>query len=103
MTDIETNNLRLHARVLAALESEDEAIAFLRELYTPQELRVASQRVGIAELLIQKIHQKEIIEILTTAARKPSSATVSRVNDVIQNGDGCLRKIITRGSGAEGC
>ena len=105
MNDAETNNLRLYARVLAALESEDEAIAFLLELCYAHELRAIAQRVGIAELLIQGIPHIEIAEMLCdkSTGRKPSSPTISRVNVVLENGEGYLRQIVTRGSEAEGC
>jgi len=55
--------------------------------------------VGIGELLIQKIPYKKINEMLG----HPSSATINRVNDIVKNGDGSFRKIITRANGVEGC
>jgi len=104
MTDVETKNLALLTRTLAALDSPKEAEAYLRELCTPQEIRAIAQRAGIAELLIQKIPYMKIAELLGDKnAKRPSTATVNRVNDVVQNGDGYLHKMILRATGAEGC
>jgi len=98
MTDIETNNLMLLARILPALESQDEALAFLRELCTPKEAKFLAQRAGIAELIMQQVSHKRIMEVLGN----PSSATVCRVNDMVQSGGGYLCRLIARASGVEG-
>jgi len=104
MTKVQTNNLELLGRILAALESQDEALAFLGELCTPQEVKTIAQRVGIAELLMLHIPQKEIISMLCQGepTRKTSSSTVSRVNDVLENRGGYLGRMVARVSGAEG-
>jgi len=104
MTDIEAKNLLLLARALSALESPDEIIAFLRELCTSQETRSISQRLGIAELLMQGIPQRMIGGMLCNgdAARRPSTATISRVSDVVKNGNGHLCRVIARANGVEG-
>ena len=103
MCDIETNNLKLYARVLAALESPDEALALLRELYTPQEIRATAQRLAIAELLIQKTPYVKIRELLGDKETKgPSTSTVGRINETVQYGGGHLKKMITRVNGVEG-
>lgn len=98
LTDIERKNLLLLALILPAIESQDEALAFILELCTPNEARMLPQRVGIAELLVQKIPHKKIVERLGN----PSSATVSRVSETVQKGDSILRKVIMRASGVEG-
>ena len=104
MNDVETNNLALYARTLAALESPDEALAFMGELCTRKELRDTAKRLGIAELLLQGVPQLEIADMLCPGdgEPKPSSATIARVNDVVKNGDGHLCKIIARANGVEG-
>ena len=104
MNDIETNNQELFARVLVALDTPDEALAFMRELCTPQELRILSQRTGIAELLMQGFSQQMINEMMCdgTEGRRPSTATINRVSAAIKDGDGHLCKMIARANGVEG-
>jgi len=104
MNDVEAHNLELYGRVLAALETPDEALAFMRELCTHRELRDTAQRLEIAELLIQEIPKQMITRIMCDGdgARRPSTATINRVNEVVKNGDGHLCKMIARAKGVEG-
>jgi len=102
MPDAEMKNLMLLARALAALESPEEAIAFMQELCFPQEVRAIAQRLGIAELLMQGVTQVEIIELLRYGLRKPSTSTVNRVGNVVKNGGGHLCRVIARANGVEG-
>ena len=104
MTNAETNNLILLSHVLAVFESPDEALAVLRELCTPQEIRVIAQRLGIAELLMQGIPQQKIHMMMCHGenARRPSTATIARVSGIVKNGDGHLCRMIARANGVEG-
>jgi len=105
MNDVEISNLRLLTRALAALETPEEAEDFLHELCTPKEIRALAQRLAIAELLVQKIPYSKIGEALDSPGdegSRPSAATISRVNDTVQNGDGSLGKIIMRVSDVQG-
>ena len=98
MNEIETNNLRLLCMAVVALETPEEAWSFLLELCTHQEIKVISQRLAIAELLLQKIPYAQINIMLDS----PSTATISRINDTVKNGNGSLGRIVTRVNGAEG-
>jgi uncharacterized protein YerC len=103
IVSIEENNRRLLFRTLAALESEDEAAAFIMELCYPQEIKNMAQRVAIAELRVQNFTYQDIIKQLMRGLSTVSTATVNRVSDTVKNGPGYLRKIIQRTSGVEGC
>jgi len=105
MNETETSNLTLLTRVIAALEFPDETFEFLRELCTPHEVKVMAQRLGIAELLMQGIPQKEITTMLCdgAAAHRPSSATICRVSEIVKHGEGHLCRMIARAQGIEGC
>jgi len=104
MKDVEANNLELYARVLVALETPEEAIATMQELCTHNEIRIIAQRAGIAELLMQDIPQKDIIGKLChgDGTSGPSPATINRVREILENGDGHLCKMIARANGVEG-
>lgn len=79
------------ARAVAALRTEDEAIAFLRDLCTVRELQEFSQRWQVARLLDEGIPYHAIGE--RTGA---SSATISRVNQWLRYGRGGYRLVIDR-------
>ncbi|MCL2107153.1 MAG: YerC/YecD family TrpR-related protein [Oscillospiraceae bacterium] len=99
----EDNNRRLFFRALTVLESKDEAAAFFDELCTRQEIRAISQRVAVAELLVQGNTYEEIKQTLRHGDSTISTATINRINNTIKNGRGDLRRIIQRASGIEGC
>jgi TrpR-related protein YerC/YecD len=100
---IDENNRRLLFRIFVALDSEDEAAAFFDELCTQQEVKNITQRVAVAELLMQRFTYDEIKQTLKRGDCTVSSATVNRVNDTVRNGPGNLWKMIQRVSGIEGC
>ena len=99
----EENSRRLLFRIFAALDSEDEAAAFFDELCSQQEVKKITQRVAVAELLMQKFTYDEIKHMLRRGDCTVSSATVNRVNDTVKNGPGNLWKMIQRVNGIEGC
>lgn len=90
----ETHDL---ARAIASLDGEAEALRFLRDLCTVNELRELGQRWHVARLLADGVSYHEIRE--QTGA---SSATISRVNQWLRYGRDGYRQVLERaGSGAE--
>ena len=87
MTD-ETADL---ARAIVALESEEDAMRFLRDLCTVTELREFGERWHVARLLDSGRSYAEI-----GRATGASSATISRVNQWLRYGRGGYRLVIDR-------
>jgi TrpR-related protein YerC/YecD len=83
------------ARAVAGLRDEDEALRFLRDLCTVNELRELGQRWHVARLLADGISYHEIRE--RTGA---SSATISRVNQWLRYGRDGYRDVLARMAGA---
>jgi TrpR-related protein YerC/YecD len=79
------------ARAVASLRSEEEALAFLRDLCTVRELQEFGQRWAVAQLLNEGVPYHAIGE--RTGA---SSATISRVNQWLRYGRGGYRLVIDR-------
>ena len=103
-TPIEDQNRQLLCRVLAALENEEEAMALLLEMCTPKEIKYWSQRAATAELLMQGHTYGDIVKSLACEGSTISTATINRVNETIKKGgSSCLRVMIQRASGADGC
>jgi len=74
-----------------ALESEDEAAAFFRDLCTLGELNDLSQRWAVARLLARGQSYRQIAE--ETGA---STATITRINQWLQHGAGGYRLVLDR-------
>ena len=96
-------NRRLFFRVMAALESEDEAMRFFEDLCTPKEITFMAQRVAVAELLAQDYTYGAIIKTLKRKGYTISTATINRVNNQVRYGKGHLKNMILRVTGIEGC
>ena len=84
----ETHDL---AAAVAGLESQEEALRFLRDLCTVRELQELGQRWHVARLLADGVPYQQISE--QTGA---SSATVSRVNQWLRYGRSGYRALIDR-------
>ena len=80
------------AAAIARLRDADEALRFLRDLCTVNELREFGQRWHVARLLDEGVSYHEISE--RTGA---SSATISRVGQWLRYGRDGYRLIIDRG------
>lgn len=89
----ETHDL---ARAIVSLDDEAEALRFLRDLCTVNELRELGQRWHVARLLADGVSYHEIRE--QTGA---SSATISRVNQWLRYGRDGYRRVLERAAGAE--
>ena len=84
----ETHDL---ARAIAGLEDEAQALRFLRDLCTVNELRELGQRWHVARLLDDGVSYHEIRD--RTGA---SSATISRVNQWLRYGRDGYRGVLER-------
>lgn len=80
------------AGALVTLRSGDEALRFLRDLCTVNELKELAQRWHVARLLDEGVSYHEISE--RTGA---SSATISRVGQWLRYGRDGYRLVIDRG------
>ncbi len=85
------DDLRALARAVATLHDEDEALRFLRDLCTVNELREFGQRWEVACLLDDGTSYQEI-----AALTGASSATISRVNHWLRYGRGGYRRVRDR-------
>jgi TrpR-related protein YerC/YecD len=80
---------------MVALETVDEAAAFLRDLCTLRELEEMIQRWAVVRLLADGMSYRDISE--QTGA---STATVTRINQWLQHGTGGYRLMLDRLSGS---
>ena len=86
-----TQETRDLAAALMRLESDEEALRFLRDLCTVREIQELGQRWHVARLLAGGVPYQQISE--QTGA---SSATVSRVNQWLRYGRSGYRALIDR-------
>ena len=84
------HKLALYEAVLR-LQSLDECLDFFEDICAMTELQALEQRFEVARMLK---NDKVYLEI--TQATNASSATISRVNRVLNDGTGCLGRIIDR-------
>lgn len=73
------------------LRTVEECIHFFEDLCAATELSAMEQRFDVASLLLEGKVYTEIMD-----ATKASSATVSRVNRMLNYGHGCLGEVIAR-------
>ncbi len=78
------------------LRSVEECVEFFEDLCAATELSAMEQRYDVATLLLEGKVYTEIMEIT-----KASSATVSRVNRMLNFGHGCLGDVIGRTDSAK--
>ncbi|MEO6579396.1 MAG: YerC/YecD family TrpR-related protein [Candidatus Limnocylindria bacterium] len=83
--------LRELAAAIATLRDQEEALRFLRDLCTVNELREFAARWEVARLLDEGVSYHDIIE--RTGA---SSATISRVNQWLRYGRDGYRLVLDR-------
>ena len=86
-----TQTTRELAAAIASLRDADEALRFLRDLCTVNELRELAARWEVARLLDEEVSYHEISE--RTGA---SSATISRVNQWLRYGRDGYRLVLDR-------
>ena len=78
-------------KAVLQLETLEECIDFFKDICAETELRSIEQRFEVARMLSQKKVYSDIMS--TTSA---STATISRVNRVLNGGTGMLEKALTR-------
>ncbi len=83
-------NYALYEAILD-LNSLEECIAFFDDICAMNELRSIEQRFEVAKMLMDEKVYTEIMQ--KTSA---SSATISRVNRMLNYGTGCLGKVLER-------
>lgn len=76
---------------ILSLEDEAQCERFLEDLCTIRELDDMTDRLKVAELLLNQDTYEEISE-----KTKVSSATISRINRCIQYGSGGYQEIISK-------
>lgn len=86
-----SDDTRELARAFLALRTEDEALRFLRDISTVNELIELSHRWRVAKLLDAGANYHDI-----GAQTGASSATISRVNQWLRYGRGGYRLVIDR-------
>lgn len=73
------------------LKTLGEAQAFFRDLMTPQEIETFSERFKVAIMLTKNVSYREIYEKTGV-----STATVTRVNQWLERGEGGYKLAISR-------
>ena len=79
------------------LKDLDECRKFFEDLCTPTELQSMEQRFEVASML-----KKEKVYTEIMSETNASSATISRVNRMLNYGTGCLGEVIDRLNQKEG-
>ena len=78
-------------RAILKLETPEECYAFFQDLCTPTELKAIEQRYEVAKMLSTGMIYNDIL-----AKTGASSATVSRVNRSLLNGNDAYQMIFDR-------
>ena len=76
---------------IVSLKNVEECYSFFEDLCTTKELGAMIQRHEVASLLLDKKIYTEIME-----KTNASTATISRVKRMLDQGTGCLADVITR-------
>lgn len=82
---------KLLFEAVLSLKTVDETGAFFRDLMTPQEIETFSERFKVAVMLTKNISYREIYEKTGV-----STATVTRVNQWLERGEGGYKLAISR-------
>lgn len=90
MKENRTAEEKLYESILK-LRTLEECERFFEDICTPAEFHALAQRHEVATLLLEKKVYTEIME--KTSA---STATISRVKRMLNQGTGCLAEIIQR-------
>lgn len=78
-------------QAILALKNEEECEKFFSDLCTIKELADMAQRMQAAEMLLDGKTYEQIVKSV-----KISTATISRINQCIQYGDGGYRTVLDR-------
>lgn len=88
---LNTNDLDYLFSAVLELQTKDECYNFFKDLCTIQELKAISQRLRVAKLLSENMVYNNIVN--ETGA---STATISRVNRSLQDGNDGYRVVFER-------
>lgn len=78
-------------KAILTLNSLEECVNFFEDLCSPTEISAMEQRYAVADLLLRNTVYLDILE-----KTKASTATISRVNRMVNSGTGCLPQVIER-------
>ena len=78
-------------KAILSLNTLEECCDFFEDICAVTELRAMEQRYEVATMLKKEMVYTEIMQ-----KTKASSATISRVNRMLNSGTGCLEMIIDR-------
>lgn len=78
-------------QAILSLNSIEECQNFFQDLCSPVEISAIEQRYAVAKLLTQNVVYLKILE-----ETKASTATISRVNRVVNGGTGVLKDTIMK-------
>ena len=78
-------------KAILELETLEECCDFFEDICAVTELRSMEQRYEVATMLLQDKVYTEIMQ-----ETNASSATISRVNRMLNSGTGCLARVIDR-------
>lgn len=84
-----TKNHKQFYQAILSLNNEDACRRFFEDICTPKELKDLSDRLQVAQLLIQGITYEKITE-----ATGMSSATIARINRALTYGEGGYREVL---------
>lgn len=76
---------------ITLIENRAEAIAFLKQVLTPTEVRMLAKRIQVAKMLLEGYKYQDIIPHV-----RVTSGTIASVNNQLQFGEGGYIKIIER-------
>ncbi len=88
---METKKLKLFARALLSLKSEEDLLNFMRDIYTLDELEEVSNRWAIVGLLEKGLPYREVAK--KTGA---STTTVTRIAHWLKHGKGGYKKALEK-------
>lgn len=89
--NFDNQNTKYLYTALAALETPEEAAAFLQDVCTIAELTEMANRISVAKMLCEGMTYQQICD-----ATGISTATVTRVNRCLRYGSGGYKLIIDR-------
>ena len=90
-TKLHDENVDFLFDAILTLKNREECYKFFEDLCTVAELRAMEQRFEVAKMLRQEKVYTEIMQ-----KTNASSATISRVNRMMNYGTGCLGEVLDR-------
>lgn len=85
------DELEKFSKIVLKLRNKKEVVEFFEDVLSPKEMETILLKIKIADLLLKKFTYIEI-ERLTGA----SSATIAKVSEALNYGNGMFRRVIER-------